>query len=83
MLCVEDALDSLHWAEAVGGLDGLVARAEGNLAAVAAWVERTPWVEFLAEDPATRSCTSPQLTIIDPWFAAPLARGRVSRRCGR
>jgi phosphoserine aminotransferase len=41
MLCVEDALDSLKWAEAMGGLDGLVARAEGNLAAVAAWVERS------------------------------------------
>jgi phosphoserine aminotransferase len=68
MLCVEDALDSLRWAESVGGLDGLVARAEGNLAAVAGWVERTPWLRFLATDPATRSCTSPQLEIVDPWF---------------
>ncbi|HTV88516.1 MAG TPA: phosphoserine transaminase [Stellaceae bacterium] len=68
MLCVEDALDSLKWAEAVGGLDALIARAEGNLACVAAWVERTPWLEFLAEDPATRSCTSVQLAITDPWF---------------
>src|SRR3984885_9514877 len=70
MLCLEDAVDSLKWAESVGGLDGCVARAEGNLAVVAAWVERTPWVEFLAEDPATRSCTSPCLMITDPWFAA-------------
>jgi phosphoserine aminotransferase len=70
MLCIEDALDSLRWAENVGGLDGCVARAEGNLAVVAHWVERTPWVEFLAEDPATRSCTSPCLMITDPWFAA-------------
>jgi phosphoserine aminotransferase len=68
MLCVEDALDSLRWAESVGGLDALVARAEGNLACVAAWVEKTPWLEFLAEDPATRSCTSIQLAITDPWF---------------
>jgi phosphoserine aminotransferase len=68
MLCVEDAIDSLKWAERVGGLDGLIARAEGNLAAVARWVERTPWVRFLAEDPATRSCTSIQLMIVDPWF---------------
>ena len=68
MLCVEDALDSLKWAQSVGGLDGLVARAEGNLAVVAEWVERTPWLEFLARDPATRSCTSPQLEIIDSWF---------------
>ena len=68
MLCVEDALDSLKWAESVGGLDGLVARAEGNLAAVAAWEERTPWLRFLAKHPATRSCTSPQLEIVEPWF---------------
>jgi phosphoserine aminotransferase len=58
MLCVEDALDGLKWAESVGGLDGLIARSEANLAAVARWVERTPWADFLAEDPATRSCTS-------------------------
>src|SRR5207253_10632129 len=68
MLCVEDALDSLRWAESAGGLDGLVARAEGNLAAVAAWEERTPWLRFLAKHPATRSCTSPQLEIVEPWF---------------
>jgi phosphoserine aminotransferase len=52
----------------VGGLEGLVARAEGNLALVAAWVAQTPWLEFLAEDPVTRSCTSIQLSIVDPWF---------------
>src|SRR4051794_19742299 len=68
MLCVEDALDSLKWAESVGGLDGLVARAESNLAALAAWEESTPWLRFLAKHPATRSCTSPQLEIVDPWF---------------
>ncbi|HXO00668.1 MAG TPA: phosphoserine transaminase, partial [Stellaceae bacterium] len=70
MLCIEDALDSLRWAESVGGLEGCVARAEANLATVAAWVERTPWIEFLAEDPATRSCTSPCLMITDPWFVS-------------
>ena len=70
MLCVEDALDSLEWAERVGGLDGLVARSEKNLAVVAAWAGRTPWIEFLAEDPATISCTSPQLKIVEPWFTA-------------
>jgi phosphoserine aminotransferase len=68
MLCVEDAIDSLKWAETVGGLDGLVGRAEGNLEAVAEWVEGSSWLRFLAEDPATRSCTSIQLSITDPWF---------------
>jgi phosphoserine aminotransferase len=82
MLCVEDALDSLRWAESVGGLDGCVARAESNFAAVAAWVERTPWVEFLAEIPATRSCTSPCIKIVDPWFESlsPDDRFTTSRR---
>ena len=70
MLCVEDALDSLLWAELIGGLDGLIARSEKNLAIIADWTEHTPWIEFLAEDPATISCTSPQLKIIEPWFTA-------------
>ncbi|MGH7052457.1 MAG: phosphoserine transaminase [Stellaceae bacterium] len=68
MLCVEDALDSLKWAESVGGLDGLIARSETNLAAIAHWLEGCNWARFLAEDPATLSCTSPCLAIADPWF---------------
>jgi len=70
MLCVEDALDGLAWADRVGGLDALIARSEGNLAEVASWSARTPWVDFLAKDPATRSCTSVCLKIVDPWFEA-------------
>jgi phosphoserine aminotransferase len=70
MLCVEDALDGLAWAEGAGGLAGLIARSESNLAVVRDWVERTPWVDFLARDPATRSCTSICLQVADPDFAA-------------
>lgn len=70
MLAVEDALDSLRWAEAVGGLPVLIARAEANLKAVADWAAARDWVGFLAEDPATRSCTSICLSIVDPWFKA-------------
>jgi phosphoserine aminotransferase len=70
LLCVEDALDGLAWAEREGGLPALVKRAESNLAAVAEWVERTPWVAFLARDPATRSCTSICLKVVDGEFAA-------------
>jgi phosphoserine aminotransferase len=58
MLCVEDALDSLRWAEEVGGLPTLIARSQANLAAVAAWVEESKWASFLSVDPATRSSTS-------------------------
>ncbi|HEY5608500.1 MAG TPA: phosphoserine transaminase [Alphaproteobacteria bacterium] len=68
MLAVEDALDGLIWAEQVGGLKGLLARSRGNLAAIAKWADKTPWVDFLAEDPRTRSCTSVCLKIVDPWF---------------
>ena len=68
LLCVEDVLDSLRWAESIGGLDALIARSEANLVAVSAWVDKTPWVDFLAEDPSVRSCSSICLKIIDPWF---------------
>lgn len=70
MLCVEDALDGLRWAESVGGLHGLIARSEANLAAVADWIARSDWAAFLAEAPATRSCTSICLKIVAPWFGA-------------
>ena len=65
MLCVADALDGLRWAEAQGGLPGLIARAEANLAQVAAWVAETPWVSFLAVEPAHRSPTSICLRVAD------------------
>src|SRR3954470_1271370 len=58
MLAVEDAIFALEWALGVGGLRGLMARADANAAAVDAWVERTDWIEHLARDPATRSNTS-------------------------
>jgi len=70
MLCVEDAVDGLRWAESVGGLPGLIARSEANLAAVAAWAKRADWVDFLAADPATRSCTSICLRVTAPWFTS-------------
>ena len=73
MLCVEDALDGLRWAEMVGGLAGLIARSEANLAVIAQWVGRTAWVDFLAENVATRSCTSICLTLADPEAAKPMA----------
>ncbi len=70
MLCAEDALDSLRWAESVGGLPALIGRCEGNLAAVARWVDQTDWVDFLPERVDTRSCTSICLKIVAPWFTA-------------
>jgi len=70
MLCVEDYLDALNWAEQVGGLKGLIKRSEDNLAVLRNWVEKTDWVEFLAVDPATVSNTSVCLKITAEWFTA-------------
>jgi phosphoserine aminotransferase len=68
MLCVEDALDGLKWAEQLGGLSALIQRSEANLRAIANWVDATAWVDFLAVDPSTRSNTSICLKVTDPWF---------------
>jgi len=68
LLCTEDQLDALTWAESVGGVKGLIARSESNLATVAKWVAKTDWVDFLAGDPRVRSCTSICLKVVDPWF---------------
>ena len=70
MLCVEDAVDGLTWAESEGGLDGLVQRSEANLEAVADWVAKKNWIEFLAIEPETRSCTSICLKITADWFVS-------------
>lgn len=70
MLCVEDAVDGLRWAESIGGLPALLDRSNANLAAIAAWVETTDWVDFLAELPETRSNTSICLKIVAPWYQA-------------
>jgi phosphoserine aminotransferase len=66
MLCVEDYLDALAWAKSIGGLNALIARADANTKVIADWVRRTPWVDFLARDPATRSNTSVCLKVVDP-----------------
>ena len=70
MMAIEDCLDALKWAESIGGLQGLVKRSNANLEAVAQWVAKTPWAEFLAEQPETRSNTSICFKVVDPWFTA-------------
>ena len=66
MLCVEDYLAALDWAKRIGGLPALIARANSNAAAVAAFVDPRPWIANLAEDPATASTTSVCLKFTDP-----------------
>jgi len=70
MLCVEDALDGLKWAQSIGGHEALVARSEANLAVLARWVENSQDIDFLAENPSIRSSTSVCLKIVAPWFLA-------------
>jgi phosphoserine aminotransferase len=70
MLCVEDYLDALNWAKSVGGLKGLIARAEANAKVLADWKAKTPWIDFLASDPAIRSNTSVCMKVIDPAITA-------------
>ncbi len=70
MLCVEDYIDALEWAVSIGGLDGLVQRADANFAVIDGFVEKSPWLGHLAVEPATRSNTSVCLSIVDPDIVA-------------
>jgi phosphoserine aminotransferase len=78
MLCVEDYIDALQWAKSFAGLKALIARADANAKAVADWVDRTPWVDFLARVPETRSNTSVCLKVVDPAIAALSADGQAA-----
>ena len=69
MLCVEDHLDGLKWAEEIGGGLALIRRSRANLAAIARWVDTTNWIDFLAAKPEWRSSTSVCLSITEPTFA--------------
>ncbi len=69
MLCVEDYLDTLAWSESIGGLKALHARADANAKVIWDWIERTEWVDNLAEDKATRSNTSVCIKVVDPAVA--------------
>jgi phosphoserine aminotransferase len=66
MLCVEDYIDALKWAQKVGGLDGLVKRADANTRVIAKFVKENDWIDFLAVKPKTRSNTSVCLKFTDP-----------------
>jgi len=70
LLCVEDALDSLKWAESIGGLPALIARSNANLTAIEDWVAQSSWAAFLAEEKPSRSSTSICLNIKDPAFTS-------------
>lgn len=76
VLTLEDWIDALEWAQGVGGIETLIARTEANFAVLARWVERTPWIDFLAVAPETRSTTSVCLKLVDPRVTALDGAGR-------
>src|SRR6202049_2948133 len=85
MLCVEDYLDALNWAKSIGGLKALIARADANTKVLADWKAKTPWIDFLAKDPAIRSNTSvcmkavhPAITSLNPDAQADFAKRLVA-----
>lgn len=82
LLAVEDYLDALRWGERIGGLAALFARADANAGALAAWVEKTPWIDFLASDPATRSNTGVCLKVVDARIAS-LSAGAQAAFAGK
>jgi phosphoserine aminotransferase len=80
MLCVEDYLDALQWAERLGGWKAINERSNANFQVLADWIERTPWVDFLAVDPKTRSNTSVCLKFVDPELASAEAQAAVAKQ---
>ncbi|MEC8189738.1 MAG: phosphoserine transaminase [Verrucomicrobiota bacterium] len=79
MLCVEDAVDGLRWAESIGGLPALIERSDNNLRAIADWVTNSDWIDFLAENPATISNTSICLKITANWYQALSAQEQAAK----
>jgi phosphoserine aminotransferase len=78
LLCVEDYICALNWAKSIGGLDTLIARADANSNALSDWVNKTPWVDFLAADPKVRSNTSVCIKVIDPAVTSLSLEGQAS-----
>ena len=68
MLCVEDVLDALNWAKKIGGLKSLINRSNESFNHIDDWIKKTKWVDFLSNDPKTRSNTSITFKIIEDWF---------------
>jgi len=83
MLCVEDALDSLKWADGIGGLPALIARSEANLSAVAEWVAARDWIDFLPHRPESRSSTSICLSLTDACGLDGDARATAPKRMAK
>ena len=80
LLCVEDALDALRWAESIGGRAALERRSRDNLAVLESWVAGAGWAGFLATDPSTRSRTSVCFKITDPDCSDPVQQAEAAKQ---
>lgn len=82
LLCVEDAIDGLNWAESIGGLPALIDRVAANNEALDAWVQSVDWIDHICADKASRSPTSVSLVFTADWIMAlePDARKDVVKR---
>lgn len=68
MLCIEDYLMALKWADNIGGVEALKRKSLENRAILEAWVERCDWIKFTALDPANASHTTVCLQFTADWF---------------
>jgi phosphoserine aminotransferase len=82
LLATEDYIDALKWAEGIGGLAALQARANANAGVLAGWAGRTTWVDFLVSDPGIRSNTSVCLKVVDPRVTSlpPAGQGEFAKK---
>ena len=65
LLCVEDCLDALQWIDGNGGLSTMIERRRVNFSIINNWVQKTPWINFLVDDPLVRSQISVCLKLDD------------------
>jgi phosphoserine aminotransferase len=77
LLATEDYLDALKWAQSIGGVAALQARANANAKVLSDWVERTPWADFLAPVEATRTNTGVCLKVVDERITSLPAAGQA------
>jgi phosphoserine aminotransferase len=77
LLATEDYIDALKWAESIGGLEALFARANASTKVLTDWIEKTPWVESLTADPVTQSNTSVCIKVVDPRVTGLDAEGQA------
>ena len=79
MICVEDALDGLIWAEKNGGLKFLLETSMKSFEIIFKWIESTNWLTFLSnnKDREYLSNTGITFKICEDWY---LSRNEEDQR---